>query len=167
MKYINGLAKSGNNALAKACGLLGVPMQVQHIPYPEKPDGDCLFIVRHPKDILCAAVRSQRMWATPASVTRAIQEGVLGRPLRECVELFGPWTKGTTIRYEDLIASDAGMRFIANWLGVPYNDTFDQLPGGTATWTGRHQPWAICWSYQAQAAWEANGGLEFEAAYGY
>lgn len=167
------MAKSGNNALQKACALLGYDLPINHIAYPLKPEGErFLFIARHPKNILISGVRAERGCATPTGVLRAIPRGFLNLPISDAPTEYGAWigdADTTVIRFEDLIASDAGMRAVAAWLGVDYNGTFDQLQvaDSTPTWHFPHSDWTKLWNADIQAAWEAAGGPAMEAAYGY
>ena len=168
---LNGLAKSGNHALKKTCALLGVELQVNHIRYADKVQGEkYLFVARHPKNVMCSAIRMTRGCATPMGMINSIPYGVMGSRLNECAEHFAPWLHDadtTVIRYENELMTPAGVQKVADWLGVPFVDVTAQIPGDTVTWTGRPSDWQLCWNDEVQAVWEANGGLLLEAAYGY
>jgi hypothetical protein len=72
------------------------------------------------------------------------------------------------VRYEDLIASDAEMRRIADFLGVPYvDDAWSWLPGLTRSWHPTHSDWRTLWTPQVEAVWTEIGGPDLLARWGY
>jgi len=171
-----GFPKHGNHPLVKACELLGVPAQVEHRPFAEGlPEGTThhIFIKRNPKNAAVAMLRMRGLEELPGyflTYFRRTGEGAEG--LVAEMEKFEGWLThpGTlVVRYEDLIASDAEMRRIAQYLGVPYLDgAFEHLPGLTVTWTGpNHSDYRSLWTPEVQSAWTAEGGDELMARWGY
>ncbi len=165
---INGLPKCGNHALQKACSLLGVDLPINHLPY--QAGQRCLFITRHPRNMAISMIQeTRRCPVTPVGLLYGLDLCYPGDSLQRLSDDFAGWmTDATIIQYEELTASDAGMRKVAGWLGVPYIEgAFEQLPGGTFTWSGNPSDWRKIWTDRAQTKWEAMGGPEMEVRYGY
>jgi hypothetical protein len=168
---LNGIAKAGNHALQKACALHGVDLQIHHIYYADKVAGEkYLFITRHPRNIICARLQdAMQQRVTPIGLQYGLAD--LGDTIRKMHVDFLGWLTDpdtTVIRYEELVGSDRVMRQIASALGVAYVEgSWEQLPGGTDTWSGHPSDWTKIWTDKAQAIWESVGGPEMEAAYGY
>ena len=78
------------------------------------------------------------------------------------------WLAGFVVRYEDLIASDAEMRRIAEHLNIPYIDgAFEALPGMTRTWFADHSDYRTIWTPDVESVWILNGGPDLLARWGY
>lgn len=168
---LNGIAKSGNHALQKACALLGVDLKVNHTFYADKAFGEkCLMLVRHPRNVICSQLQDlRRHRITPIGLQHGIAdvaESVCKAHLDFLGWLTDPDT--TVIRYENLMGSSAPMLKIAGILGVGYvPGSWEKLPGGTGTWSGHPSDWTAIWTAKAQEIWLNAGGLKVEALYGY
>lgn len=166
----NGFPKSGNHALVKACELLGIPAEVQHRPY-ETGAGPCLFIKRDPRNILVSWLRFHGKEVTPGmflSAFRYFQEDTL---IAEMAAYEGWLSDRDTlvVSFESLIASPVDMIRIAARVGVPYlGGAWDHLPGLTRTWHAVHSDYRdIIWTPDVRKAWDAEGGGELLARWGY
>lgn len=163
----NGFPKSGNHALVKATQLLGQPCQVNHIKHGEAVEYPHIFIKRDPRNVICSWLRFNGQPVTPGmflSAFRKFQE----RSLVDEMADYEGWLAGFVVRYEDLIASDAEMRRIAEYLAVPYIDgAFEALPGMTRTWFADHSDYTTIWTPEVATAWAAEGGHELLARWGY
>lgn len=170
---INGFPKAGNHALAKALALLGVPVDVEHRPYSEglPIDARQVFVIRDPRNIICAKLRSELQPVTPGlflTTFRKFQD----RSLVEEMADYEPWLRHKrtyVIRYENLIRNDAAMRMLAAELGIPYFDgAWETLPGITRTWMGHdHSDYRDVWDVRVRMVWEAEGGPQLLEAWGY
>lgn len=169
----NGVPKSGNHALAKACQLLGQPCGVQHVPAAALPADTThhVLIVRDPRNVVLSWIRAEGQPLTAGMYLTAIRRFEGGGSLITVLAGYEPYlTDGRThvVRYEDLIASEAAMRGIAAFLGVPYLDgAFEDLPGLTRTWHPAHADYRTIWTPQVEAAWQAEGGPEVLARWNY
>lgn len=176
--FINGFYKHGNHALMKACELLGLPQDIypNHIPFDEGLPKDVthhLFIKRDPRNAIISALRFQNKDVTSGTFISYFREfsyeGKKGSYI-ENIAPFEPWLtdpKTFVIPFEDLVATDGGMRAIAEYLGVPYLGGFDALPGLTKTWTGNLSNFADIWSPEVEKIWDAEGGNELLKRWGY
>ena len=167
---LNGIPKSGNHALKKACALLGVDLRVNHIPCAEKVSGQYLMIIRHPKNMACSMLQENSGQVTPVGLRYGLPY-CYPDGLKKISDDYLDWLTDadtTVVRYEDLTQSDQAMRDLAVLLGVPYVEgAWEKLPGETATWSRHPSDWSRIWSDQTQAWWEANHGPEMEVVYGY
>lgn len=167
MVTTNGFPKSGNHALVKALQLLGQPCQVNHIKFGENVEGPHIFIKRDPRNVICSWLRFNGQPVTPGmflSAFRKFQE----RSLVEEMAEYEGWLDGFVVRYEDLIADDSEMRRIAEHLDVPYiAGAFEALPGMTRTWFADHSDYSTVWTEDVNAVWDAEGGNELLARWGY
>lgn len=166
----NGFPKSGNHALVKGLQLLGVPCSVNHIPFGEPVAGRHVFIKRDPRNVLCSWLRFNRQQVTPGLFISAFRQ-FQARPLVDEMGDYEGWLSATgtlVVRYEDLIASDAEMRLIALWLGVPYiAGAWEALPRLTYSWRWPHSDYADVWTPEVAAVWQAEGGPALLKAWGY
>lgn len=167
----NGFSKHGNHPLVKALQLLGVDCQVHHIPYGDPVEGRHVFIKRDPRNALIAKLRMLGKAETAENFISAYRE-FDGRPLIAAMAEFEGWLSDPdtyVVRYEDLIASDACMRSLADHLQVDYIEgSFEDLPGMTRTWTGpNHSDYSTIWTPEVEAVWAAKGGPELLARWGY
>lgn len=172
---VNGCPKMGTHALLKAVELLGQPCDdVSHIPYGEQlPAGTTkhLFIKRDPRNAMISWLRFNGKTVTDGTFMAVAQELMGGDTLSHDVTAYVGWLSDPdthVVKFEDLIATDQPLRDIATFLGVPYLDSaFPNLPGFTITWTGQYSDYTTIWTPALDAFWQANGGLELLAAYGY
>lgn len=163
----NGFPKSGNHALVKALQLLGQPCQVNHIKFGGVVEGPHIFIKRDPRNVICSWLRFNGQPVTPGMFITAFRK-FQERSLVEEMSEYEGWLTGFAVRYEDLIASDAEMRRIAEYLDVPYIEgAFEALPGMTRTWFADHSDYSAIWTPEVEAAWTAEGGNELLARWGY
>lgn len=167
MVTTNGFPKSGNHALVKAVQLLGQPCQVNHLPFGADVAAKHVFIKRDPRNVICSWLRFNGQPVTPGMFLtefRKFQE----RSLVEEMADYEGWLDGFVVCYEDLIASDAEMRRIADYLEIPYIEgAFEALPGMTRTWFAEHSDYTTIWTPDVEAAWVAEGGNELLARWGY
>ncbi len=165
----NGFPKSGNHALVKALQLLGLPCEVNHLPFGSVIAGRHVLIKRDPRNIVCSWLRFNNKPVTPGMFIAAFRQFQTGTLVDEMVEYEG-WLNPLTliVRYEDLIADDAELRRIANELGVPYIEgAFEALPGLTRTWYADHSDYRTIWTPDVEAVWSAEGGPELLVRWGY
>lgn len=175
--FTNGFPKAGNHALVKACELLGVPAQVNHLPFgevlAEAVIAECdyhLFIKRDPRNMLISRVRMDGGSLTQGTIISRLR---MYEQESFCVQLakYEGWLRDSrtlVVKFEDLIASDAEMRRIATYIGVEYlDDAFPNLPGLTITWTGAHSDHNMLWTPAIAQAWEEEGGNELLERWGY
>lgn len=169
MVTTTGFAKSGNHALVKAVQLLGQPCSVDHIEYAG-PIGQHVFIKRDPRNVVCSWLRFNGQPVTPGMFITAFRLFQTGALVDELAAYEG-WLSdpGTlVVSYEDLTASDAEMRRIAAYLGVPYIEgAFADLEGLTATWFAQHSDYRTIWTPEVEAVWVAEGGPALLARWGY
>ena len=170
MVITNGFPKSGNHALVKAVQLLGQPCHVNHIAFGEAMEGQHIFIKRDPRNILCSWLRFNGQPVAPGMLITAFRN-FQGRPLvAEMAEYEGFLNDASThvVRYEDLIADDSCLRGVAAFLQVPYLEgAFENLPGLTRTWFADHSDYRAIWTPEVEAVWNAEGGPELLARWGY
>lgn len=165
--HANGFPKHGNHALVKALQLLGVPCRVQHIPWSEEMayrDAPRVFVVRDPRDAVVSMLRMKGQPVTPGTVlTRLRQWGdEEAGTLAEAMAAFEGWLDDPAtlvVRLGALRASDAEMRRIAAWLGVPYlAGAWEALPGLTMTWNDTASDHRPVWTPEVEAGWREIGG---------
>ena len=169
MVITNGFPKCGNHALVKAVELLGQPCLVEHTPY-SAPIGQQVFIKRDPRNAVCSWVRFIHKPVTPGMFITAFRQFQNAPLITEMAEYEGWLSDPQTlvVRYEDLIASDAEMRRIAAYLGVPYlADSFDELPGLTRTWHADHSDYQVIWTPEVESVWGSEGGPALLTRWGY
>ncbi len=182
--YANGFPKSGNHALVKAIELLGITpnhengqlSEVVHTPFEDGlPKGVThhIHIKRDPRNILTSWLRFRDEAVTPGTLLARFRWFDFGQPAPfvECLKRYEGWLnhRGTlTVRYEDLTADSRCMKTIASHLGIPYIDgAWEQLPGNTRTWNPHHSDYRQIWTPQVESAWDAEGGNELLARWGY
>lgn len=163
MIITNGFPKSGNHALVKACQLLGVPCDVNHLPFGKLPEETTkhILITRDPRNIVVSWLRFQGMPVTPGMFITHFRKFTADSLVNEMGTYDGFLTdpNALVVKFEDLIASDAEMRRIAEYLDVPYIDgAFESLPGMTRTWTGEYSDYKKIWAPQVQEVWDNEGG---------
>ena len=170
MVATSGFPKSGNHALVKATQLLGIPCQVEHIKFCEAVADKHVFIKRDPRNIICSWLRFNGNPVTAGMFITAFRD-FQGRPLVDEMADFEGWlTDSNTlvVSYEALILSDAEVRRIAAYIGVPYIDgAFAALPGMTRTWFPEHSDYRTVWTPEVEAVWNAEGGPELLKRWGY
>lgn len=173
MVITNGFSKAGNHALVKACQLLGQPCKVDHIPYDPVTDAETagrhIYIKRDPRNIVCSWLRFTNNPVTPGTFIAAFRKFAEKSLIEEMATHEG-WLKSTAhvVRFEDLIASDATMRDIANHLGIPYiAGAFEALPGMTRTWHADHSDYTQIWTPEVDIVWLTEGGPALLARWGY
>ena len=166
MVTTNGFPKSGNHALVKAVQLLGQPCQVNHLPFYGVTE-NLIFIKRDPRNVICSWLRFNGQPVTPGTFLTAFRK-FQERSLIEEMAYYEGWLSGFVVRYEDLIASDAEIRRIADYLETPYLEgAFEALPGMTRTWFADHSDYRAIWTPEVEAAWAAEGGIELLVRWGY
>lgn len=170
MVTTNGFPKSGNHALVKAVQLLGQPCQVNHIPFGGVVSDKHILIKRDPRNILCSWLRFNGQPVTSGmflTAFRKFQDRSLGEEMAD-YEAWQHDQNTLVVRYEDLISDADEMRRIASYLGIIYqHGAFEALPGLTRTWFADHSDYRTIWTPEVEAAWNAEGGAELLAAWGY
>lgn len=170
MVTTNGFPKSGNHALVKAVQLLGQPCEVNHIPFGESVEGKHLFIKRDPRNVICSWLRFNGQPVTAGMFITAFRLFQTASLVEGMAGYEGWLTDDETlvIKYEDLIANDDELRAIAAFIGVPYLEgAFENLPGLTRTWFADHSDYRAIWTPEVEAVWNAEGGPELLAQWGY
>jgi len=174
--HANGFPKMGNHALVKALQLLGCPCIVQHVPWREEMgyrDAPRLFIVRDPRDAVVSMLRMKKLPVTPGMVMtrlRQYRDDESGTLVEVMAEMEGWLTDPTTlvVHFEDLKKSDAEMRRIAAWLGIPYLEgAWEELPGLTMTYNTVPSDHKTVWTADVEAIWQDIGGPALLARWGY
>lgn len=162
----NGIPKAGTHALLKAVQLLGMSDTVHdHIPYGEQvPKGKHIYIRRNPRNVLISWVRFTHDVVTKGFLIGAIKQfGNLGWSLPLTYANFDGWAYEDgvlTVDFELLVMDDQEMKRIAKYLDVPYlDDAFDNLEGGTPTWTGQLSNWRDYWSVEVECEWDREWNL--------
>lgn len=170
----NGFPKSGNHALVKAVQLLGVPCAVDHQPWSDHwamTPVPRIFVRRDPRNIVLSWATHQRMPHTAGTFLRYLRQFADGGTLVEEMAKYEGWLHdaGTLqVRYEDLVANDAEMRRIAEYLGEPYPEgAWEHLPGLTWSWTPNHADWRSVWTQRVGKVWDQMGGAELLQRWGY
>jgi len=170
--HVNGFPKTGTHALQKAVGLLGQKCTHTHQPHPHAFDGRHICAFRHPRNALISWLR----WNNQPPVTGPIlltldAPFAEGDTFVEHYRRYLPWRgDGNTlcVSFEELIATDAVIKSIADYLGVPYlDDAFDALYGSSITWSGRLSDWSEHWNDTIQAKWVECGGQALQEEIGY
>ena len=166
MILCNGLPKSGTHALVKAVELLGcVDVRQDHIPYTEGLKVDKhLYIQREPRNMLVSWVRFAYPTVTKGYLIGAIKNyGSMKMSLPEAILRFDSWEHRKNVlvvEFESLIENDREMRRIAEYLEAPFlDDAFENLPGGTATWTGKLSRWEDYWCPEIDEIWNEYFGI--------
>ena len=167
MVITNGFPKSGNHALVKALQLLGQPCRVNHIKVGEPVEGQHVFIKRDPRNVICSWLRFNGQHVTPGMFLTAFLQFQERSLIDELAEYEG-WLAGFVVRYEDLIASDAEMRRIAEHLNIPYIDgAFEAHPAIPRTPCADHADYPTIWTPDVGSFWNKNGGPDLLARWGY
>lgn len=170
MVTTNGFPKSGNHALVKAAQLLGQPCEVNHLPFGEPVEEKHVFIKRDPRNVLCSWLRFNGQPVTPGMFITAFRD-FSGQSLIAAMAKYEGWLNDPSaqvVRYEDLIANDSCLRDIAAYLETDYLDgAFENLPGMTRTWYADHSDYRTIWTPEVEAVWNAEGGQELLARWGY
>lgn len=170
--FPNGVPKMGTHALWKALELLGIRCDdVNHTPYGQPvPEGvRRIFIKRDPRNALVSWLRFRGQPVTQGTFIAALSDPDGPSPVG--LPQYEGWLDDPDtfiVSFEALIASDAEMRRMAAWLGVPYlEDAWPNLPGHTSTWTGRYSDYSTIWSPVVDEAWVNAGGPALLARWGY
>lgn len=181
----NGFPKTGTHALKKAIELLGLT-RVQHMHQPHhratggKPfkfDGRMVIVYRHPRNVLVSTCRALGNATASGNLIGLIRDhrspfspsdvGSMARAYRA----YLPWRddkRCLVVRYEDLVSSDASLRRMAGYLGVPFlDDAFANLPGLSPTWSGAPSRWQDHWSEAVEAVWIEAGMQALQEELGY
>lgn len=181
MVEANGFPKSGNHALARALESLGWPAGVAHIPFSAGwPDGvtHLVYIKRDPRNVVLSALRAEGNAPSPGLFLSFVRNFrtryVGGESLINAMARYEGWltdAKALVVRFEDLIAGDAELRRIADYLGAPYHagayEAFMSPPGLTLTWTGALSDYRTLWTADVAREWEREGGNELLERWGY
>ncbi len=168
MFVLNGLPRSGNHALQKACALLGVELRVEHYHYSEKvPGWKYLYVTRNPRSMAVAACRAPKPHvATPEGIIAQIREYRYIMPLADLLADRAMWLVDPdvhAISYEELTGSPAGIERLAGLLGVmATGGEFAKLPGGTLSWTGGSDGWQAYWTDAVEAVWQESGCAAYD-----
>jgi hypothetical protein len=174
MVLVNGFPKSGTHAIKKGVELLGLEVKAHlHEPHPYSVSSRdrhvCIF--RNPRNCLVSMCRFKGMPLVTGSLIRLLRDYDGHGPMAAYYESFLPWREDPgclCVTYEDLCASDAALRRIAEYLDTPYfEDAWPSLPGLTLTWTGVPSNWREHWSQSIQSAWASSGMVEVEQKAGY
>ena len=154
--------------MMKAVELLGLPGSVNHEPYGQPYEGKPVLIVRDPRNVIVSWLRFHRDIVTPGKFLARFRR-FSDRTLVEEMAAFEGWLDvAHVVRYEDLVASDATLRGIAAYLGVPYIDgAWEALDGQTATWNAQKSDYRDVWTPDVIAAWYAEGGGDLLTRWGY
>ncbi len=170
MVTTSGFPKTGTHALVKAVRLLGHPCHVEHLPFGAKVNDKHIFIKRDPRNVVCSWLRFTGNPVTPGMFItsfRRFQE----QSLVDEMAKFDGWltdSKTLVVRYEDLIASDAEMRRIADYIDTAYiSGAYESLPGMTHTWNSEHSDYRTIWTPEVDDAWRAARGFELLSRWGY
>lgn len=171
MVTTSGFPKAGNHALVKAVQLLGQPCHVEHLTFGSAVKDKHIFIKRDPRNIIVSWLRFNGQPVTPGMFLTAFRRFQSASLVEEMGEYEG-WLADTdtlVVRYEDLVASDAEMRRVAEYMGVPYLDgSFEALPGLTRTWTGPNRSdYKEIWTPEVESSWCAEGGPDLMTRWGY
>ena len=168
---INACPKHGTHALQKAVELLGQPAgEVHHIPFGESlPVGTTkhLYIYRDPRN----AILSWMRWDGKEITDGMLMAAIRGPKYLPATRQYAGWLSDRDtykVRYESLVADDAIMRDLAEFLGVPYLDSaHPNLPGLTRTWRSDHSDFTKIWTPAVAACWSEAGGDDLVKKFGY
>ena len=167
----NGAPKCGNHALVKACQLLGLQCQVQHLPHPAYVVSPGIVIKRHPRDVLVSMARWLGRGTDDAALLATLADFHEGQALVPTLSAYTAWLSEPAVHvvaFEDLVASPAALRAIAAHCGVPCRPgAWVRLPGLTLTWTGALSRHADLWTPALDAAWALAGGRQLQEDWGY
>jgi hypothetical protein len=170
---VNGFPKSGTHALWKACYLLGVNAEHGHwdssMPLPQGTTHH-LLVKRDPRNVICSWLRFRGLPVTSGTFISWFRDQN-GIPFVEQAAKWEPLLTNLSVhllRYEDLVASDAELRGLAQYLGVPYlEDAFSNLDGHTMTWNAVKSDYRSIWTPEVEAVWQSEGGAELLQRWGY
>ena len=174
--FTNGFPKCGNHALQKACELIGQPAEVNHVPFSEGlPEGTTHHIVikRDPRDLIISALRFQGEEVSSGMFLARFRQFKLegtGSLIDAMAKYEGWLTAPNTlvVSLENLRTTDETMHEMANYLGVPYLDgAWEHLPGLTRTWNDTPSDHRLVWTPEVEKQWNAEGGAELLARWGY
>lgn len=173
----NSMPKSGTHALIRAVELLGLPdVQLAHAAYGQLDPtaGKHLYIIRDPRNNLISRTRASAYPLTQGSLMLKLRNFEDGLSYRDYAAGFFSWIDDPAthvVRFEALIGDGgATLRGIADFLGVPYlDDAYPHIIGPTVTWTGQLSDWRSepAWTPVVEEAFQAEGGAEVAARYGY
>ncbi len=169
---VNGFPKTGNHALKKGVELLGVaPVELRHEPYGNgfTSDGPMLVPIRHPRNVLISKCRWEGLPVVSGPLMNLIRS-FDGKPMNDGYRSFLEWDAPGVllVSYEELIASDAVLRRIADYLGVPFlEDAFPNLLGLTISWSGSPSRWEDYWTDAVDGAWTDSGMAALQRDLGY
>src|SRR5882724_10924661 len=159
MKIIaNGFPKAGGHALKKGLELLGHPVIFNHYPFPSDIPRDAkhIIIFRNPRNCLISMVRWLGKPLTTGTIISTLRDYHNNQSMAKTLSQYIPWKQPSQmldegdswldvplcVNYENLMMSDAALRHIATYLETPfYEDAFKNLPGLTATWSGKPSKW--------------------------
>ena len=173
---MNGPPKCGNHMLVKACELLGVNADVNHITFSDENSlihnaEKHIFIKRDPRNLPISLLRAEEKPITIGmSLTKFnyITNGTLVKELNS----YSGWLrdpKTLVVSFESLLKDDKELKRIANYLEVPYiNEAFENISGHTVTWVdNNHSNFLNLWCEQLEDVWNTEGGIEVQKLYGY
>lgn len=173
MVIVNGFPKTGCHALKKGVELLGAaPVDLIHEPAGTLASLDAPMVVsfRDPRNVLISRCRWDQRPLASGSLINLLRD-CDGEPFVTGYRRYLPWLEDERVRcmpYEALTGSDAGLRLVALYLGIPYlEDAFVNLPGLTMTWTGKPSVWQDHWTEQLSKEWKLYGGDDLEHELGY
>lgn len=171
---VNCFPKCGMHATAKACELLGINVKKKdHLARRDEIPSSIthhIFVRRDPRNALISWLRFQGKPVTTGTFIAGLSEHSLGKSLPEAMGEFTHWLRDADfiVKFESLVESDAEMRVLASFLGVPYlDDAFPNLPNHTVTWTGRLSDYHEIWNNHIEEAWQKIGGPRLLAEWGY
>jgi len=167
---INGFPKSGQNALRRACELLGVELPINHIPYAQNPGGPCIYIKRDPRNVILSMIHFRQLPVTVANFKAMVAKFNTDTIANEFASYYGWLTDANTtvITYEDLIANDTCMKSLATTLGVTYpTNAFASLEGPTFTFNQVHSDYTTIMTPAVITWWQSVNGPVLVTAWGY
>ena len=173
---VTGIPKSGTNALWKACKLLN--QKAMHIHTTDTGLLDkmkVVYVYRNPRNVLVSAVRYQN------EQLRGMDQEVTQEKLRDSFfnffnarldtmyDGYAPWLDSSAykVSLEAFLKNDQEMRRLAKYLGVGYNNTWEQLPGDTYTYMEEKSDWRQHWGPEIDSLWEEFGMKGLEEILGY
>jgi len=168
----SGHPKSGCHMLVKAMHLLGWPCYVQHLEHKPDATGRHVFIKRDPRNVVLSWVRHFKQPVTTGTVIAAMRNVAnTWKPINESLRLYEGWLTHPgvlVVSFEQLSTDAAQLERIATYMGgtVPA-DAWANLPGDTATWTGKHSDWSAVWNSEIDKHWTDIGGPAILKTWGY
>jgi hypothetical protein len=174
-----GIPKSGTNMTEKVCKMLGAnPSPHMHTAnYLLAKKHKVAYVYRNPRNVLISAQRYQnaqmRGWEDTITNEKLIEQffGYYNSSMPAMYQSYMKWlgTSAYCFKYEDMLKGPEVMHGLADYLGKPRlpNERYKDIPGGTATWTGKSSDWREFWTKEIDEIWIAEGMLEIEQALGY